>query len=99
MNANRGNGLRSEFMWQPPQKAAAPAVRREPLLILYKKAKPVDFDGIGDPLIAQGWFKTTETIMEGMDMSNNKKVKCASYSLMMDGRIWWETVQLKYDVN
>ena len=82
-----------------PQKSAAHAVRHEPLLILWKKARPTDFDGIGDPLIAQGWFKTTETIIEGMELSNNKQVKYVSYSLMMDSRIWWETMQLKYNVN
>ena len=43
--------------------------------------------------------ETTETIMEGMELFDNEKVKCASYSLMMDARIWWETMQLKYDVN
>ena len=68
------------------------AVYREPLLILWKKARLAYFDDIGDPLIAQRWFKTTETIMEGMKLSNNKKVKCASYSLTMDARIWWEIV-------
>ena len=37
--------------------------------------------------------------MEGMELSDNEKVKCASYNLMMDDKIGWETVQLKYDVN
>ena len=82
-----------------PQEAAAPVVHREPLLILWKKARPVDFDGARALLIAQGWFKTTETIMKGMKLSDNEKVKCASYSLTMNARIQWETMQLKYDVN
>ena len=37
--------------------------------------------------------------MEGMELSDNKKVKYTSYSLMMDARIQWEIVQFKYDVN
>ena len=81
------------------QEVATLVVRHEPLLILWKKARPIDFDGVGDPLIAQGSFKTTETIMEGMELFDNEKVKCASYSLTMYVRVWWETVQFKYDVN
>ena len=38
-------------------------------------------------MITQRWFKTTETIMEGMELSDNEKVKCASYNLMMDDKI------------
>ena len=34
-----------------------------------------------------------------MELSDNEKVRCVSYSLTMDARIWWETVQLKYDVS
>ena len=75
-----------------PMEAAAPAVRHEPLFILWKKVKPTDFDGIGDPLIPHGWFNSTETIMEGMELSNNEKVKCASYCLTIDAMIWRETV-------
>ena len=61
--------------------------------------RPTDFDGSGDPLTAQGLFKTTENMMEGMELSDNEKVRCVSYSLTMDARIWWETVQLKYNVS
>ena len=82
-----------------PQEAATLVVHHKPLLIIWKKVRTTDFDGAGDPLIAQGWFKTTETIMESIELSDNQKVKCASYNLMMVARIWWETLQLKYDVN
>ena len=50
-------------------------------------------------MIVQEWFKTTETITKGMELSDNEKVKCASYSLAMDARIWWKIMLLKYDVN
>ena len=68
----------------------APAVYREPLLILWNKARPVNFNGAGDPL-GKGWFKTTETIMESMELSDNEKVKCVFYSLTM-AKILRETV-------
>ena len=53
-----------------------PIARCEPLLITWKKARPADFDGSMDPLVAQGWFKTTESMMSSMGLSNNVKVKC-----------------------
>ena len=62
-------------------------------------AKQVDFDGSKDTLVAQGWFKTTESMMNGMELSDNEKVKCVSFSLTMDTRIWWESMELKYNAN
>ena len=53
-----------------------PVTQRKPLLITWKKVGPADFDGSMDPLVAQGWFKTTESMMRGMGLSNNEKVKC-----------------------
>ena len=75
-----------------PKEGVTPTILHEPLLIFWKKARQADFDGARDPLITQGWFKTTETIMEDMELSYNKKVKCASYSLTIDAKIWWETM-------
>ena len=37
--------------------------------------------------------------MEGIELLDNEKVKCAFYSLMMDARLGGKTVDLKYDVN
>ena len=96
---NQGNRVEEQVNIAALQEVATPVVHREPLLILWKNAKLVDFDGVGDLLIAQGWFMTTETIIEAMELSNNEKFKCAFYSLTMDVKIWWETVQLKYDVD
>ena len=92
LNARQDNRIEERVNKPALQEVAAPAARREPLLILWKKARLADFDGSGDPLTAQGWFKTTENMMEGMELSDNEKVRCASYSLTMDARIWWETV-------
>ena len=88
MNANWGNWVKELVNVVAPQEVATPTVHRDPLLILWKKARPTNLDGIWDPLIAQGWFQITETIIEGMELSDNKKVKCTSYSLTMDVKIW-----------
>ncbi|CAH9101779.1 unnamed protein product [Cuscuta epithymum] len=74
------------------------APRREPLMITWRKIKPADFEGGPDPLAAQGWLKTIEGIVNGLELADNDKVRCASYSLTMDARIWWETVETRYDI-
>ncbi|CAH9076114.1 unnamed protein product [Cuscuta epithymum] len=68
-------------------------VRREPLLITWKKAHPEDFEGGADPLKARDWLKKVEGLAEGLELRDNEKVKCASYSLTMSARTWWETVK------
>ena len=87
LNAQQDNRAEERVNELTPQEVAAPAARREPLLILWKKVRLADFDGSGDPLIAQGWIKTTENMMEGMERSDNEKVCCASYNLTMDAKI------------
>ena len=99
LNTRQDNRAEERVNALAPQEVAAPAAWHKPLLILWKKARPADFNGSGDPLTSQGWFKTTKNIMEGMKLSNSEKVCCASYVLTMDARIWQKTVQLKYDVS
>ncbi|CAH9081843.1 unnamed protein product [Cuscuta europaea] len=74
------------------------APRQEPLMITWRKIKPTDFEGGPDPLAAQGWLKTVEGIANGLELADNDKVRCASYSLTMDARIWWETVETRYNI-
>ena len=78
-----------------PKRAVAQC---EPLLITWKNARPTDFDSSLDPLVVQGWFKTTKSMMSDMGLSNNKRVKRAPFSLNMDARIW-VSIELKYNVD
>ncbi|WP_171949913.1 hypothetical protein, partial [Proteus mirabilis] len=74
--------------------------RREPLLVQLKKVQPPDFDGrSNDPIEAQGWFKTIESTLNMMELTDNEKVKCASFCLTMDAKVWWESVERKHNVN
>ena len=36
--------------------------------------------------------------MAGLELTDNEKVRCTSFSLTMDARIWWETMEGKYDI-
>ena len=73
--------------------------RRKPLIITWKKARPADFDVLMGPLVAQGWFKTTESMMSNMRLYDNEKVKCASFHLTIDDKVWWESMELKYNID
>ena len=65
---------------------------------MWKRVKAGDFDRAAEPLVAQGWFKTIVSLMVGLDLTDNEKVRCASCSLTIDARIWWETLEGKYDI-
>lgn len=78
---------------------AEPVVHREPLLIQLKKVWPPDFEGSIDPIVAQGWFKTIESTLNRMGLTDNEKVLWISFCLTMDARIWWESMEIKYNVD
>ncbi|GMN20704.1 hypothetical protein TIFTF001_047156 [Ficus carica] len=96
INNLQANANRVEVPIDPP--AAQPvqnievqaATNHEPLYLRFKRMKPKEFNGSTDPLVAQGWLKSIELVLNFMDLTDNKKVKCASYYLMDDARIWWE---------
>ena len=105
INHLQANGNRVEVQANPP--APQPEQHRgdqvagnlEPLYLRLKRMKPKEFHGSADPLEAQGWLKSIELILKFMDLSENEKVKCVSYCLMDDARIWWEGIELSRDVD
>ncbi|KAL5577023.1 hypothetical protein UlMin_018722 [Ulmus minor] len=60
--------------------------------------KPTEFVGSSDPLEAEEWLSSIETILEFMELSDREKVMCASYMLRKDARYWWESVKLRRNV-
>ena len=73
--------------------------RQEAYLIQWLKLKPESFSGTTEPWDAQAWFKTLESTMELLDWPEVEKVKCASFCLTGDARMWWERVKSKRAVN
>ena len=71
MNINQVYRIEERVNMAAPQDPTAPVVYRKPLLKIWKKARSVDFDDVGNPLNTQWWFKTTETIMESMELFDN----------------------------
>ena len=94
INNLQANANRVEVPINPP--AAQPvqdrgvqaATNHEPLYLQFKRMKPKEFSGSTDPLVAQGWLKSIELVLNFMGLTENEKVKCASYCLMDDARIW-----------
>ncbi|KAI3451367.1 hypothetical protein Pfo_008032 [Paulownia fortunei] len=56
--------------------------------------EPVDFNGGSDPMIAEEWVKSLDTIFDYMRIDDAEKVLCAIFLLKKDARTWWEGAKL-----
>ena len=65
----------------------------------FRRRKVSDFEGSPDPLVADEWLAQMQVILNFMNVSDEDKVKCASFVLKKDGRYWWETMILRRNVN
>ncbi|KAL5560330.1 hypothetical protein UlMin_036541 [Ulmus minor] len=55
--------------------------------------KPPLFEGTTNPLEAEDWLSTMETILDFMELRDEEKITCAVYVLRKEARYWWETVK------
>ncbi|KAL5556963.1 hypothetical protein UlMin_039199 [Ulmus minor] len=60
--------------------------------------KPIEFAGSTDPLEAEEWLSSIETILEFMRLTDQERVSCASFMFKKDARHWWSTVKMTRDV-
>ena len=81
---------------RPPEQ---PLIRKEPLYERFGKMKPAEFMRSTDPLEAEEWLSSIETILDFMELSDREWVMCASYMLRKDARHWWGYVKLRKNVN
>ncbi|KAI3446801.1 hypothetical protein Pfo_003466 [Paulownia fortunei] len=58
------------------------------------KMEPVDFNGGSDPMVAEEWVKSLDTIFDYMRIDDAEKVLCAIFLLKKDARTWWEGAKL-----
>ncbi|KAL5580524.1 hypothetical protein UlMin_012966 [Ulmus minor] len=72
--------------------------QQEPVYKRFCQMKPAEFVGSSDPLEAEEWLSSIETILEFMELSDHEKVMCASYMLRKDARYWWDSVKLRRNV-
>ncbi|KAL5580647.1 hypothetical protein UlMin_013089 [Ulmus minor] len=63
-----------------------PGFEREPLYARFGKMKPTEFAGSTDPLEAEEWLSSIETILEFMRLTDQERVSCASFMFKKDAR-------------
>ncbi|XP_047333618.1 uncharacterized protein LOC124937402 [Impatiens glandulifera] len=61
--------------------------------------KPADFKGSTDPIISKEWMQSMETIFEFMQITEAERVRCATFMLKDDARIWWQGAKVALDLN
>ncbi|KAL5583600.1 hypothetical protein UlMin_016042 [Ulmus minor] len=64
----------------------------------FRRMKPDEFEGSSDPLVAEEWISSIQTILDFMHLNECEKVLCATYVLKKDARYWWETVKMRRNV-
>ena len=74
----------------PPQ-----PMRREYLCERLCKMKPPLFEGTTNPLEAEDWLSTMETILDFMELRDEEKITCAVYVLRKEARYWWDAVKTR----
>ncbi|KAL5540684.1 hypothetical protein UlMin_043336 [Ulmus minor] len=82
----------------PPRAPEHPVIRQEPLYERFRRMKPDEFEGSSDPLVAEEWISSIQTILDFMHLNECEKVLCATYVLKKDARYWWETVKMRRNV-
>ncbi|XP_034207192.1 uncharacterized protein LOC117621042 [Prunus dulcis] len=61
-----------------------------------KRIGAIDFDGDGDPAVAEEWIERMERIIEVMAVPQNRRVTLATFFLIRNARHWWESVKRRY---
>ena len=65
----------------------------------FRRAHAPEFEGSSDPLVADEWISSIQVILDFMNLTDQEKVRCASFNLKKDARYWWETVALRRNVD
>lgn len=61
--------------------------------------KAPEFHGSTDPIEADNWLTDVQVDLNLMRLNDQEKVLCASYMLKKEARRWWQTVELKRNVD
>ena len=60
--------------------------------------KPPLFEGSVNPLDAEEWLSTMETILDFMELRDDEKIICATYVLRKEARYWWDAVKTRRNI-
>ncbi|XP_073056961.1 uncharacterized protein [Primulina eburnea] len=85
----------------PDMQAAVDAGARprpEAVYERFRRMSPKEFPRITDPMIAEGWTKSIEVIFDFMEMTDADKVRCSTFLLSGDARLWWESASVSINL-
>ncbi|XP_073020755.1 uncharacterized protein [Primulina eburnea] len=68
--------------------------RPEAVYERFRRMSPKEFSGTTDPMIAEGWIKSIEVIFDFMELTDADRVRCATFLLSGDARLWWESASV-----
>ena len=60
--------------------------------------KPPSFEGFTNPLDAEEWLSSMETILDFMELGDREMIICAAFMLKREARYWWESVKARRNV-
>ena len=60
--------------------------------------KPPLFEGSINPLDAEEWLSTMETILDFMELNDDEKIICVAYVLRKEARYWWDAVKTRRNI-
>ncbi|XP_073133356.1 uncharacterized protein [Henckelia pumila] len=64
--------------------------RSNPIFKQFKDLGPSEFKGLADPIVAEEWIQSLETIFEFMQLIDADRVRCANFMFWDDARVWWQ---------
>ncbi|KAL5549894.1 hypothetical protein UlMin_000070 [Ulmus minor] len=97
-HSHTGNDTSTQQNTEGVRPPHLPVIQREPLYARFGKMKPTEFFGSTDPLEAEEWISSIETILDFMQLNDQERVACASFMLKKGARHWWTTVKLTRNV-
>ena len=60
----------------------------------FKVHNPPTFTGVGDPMVADHWFRQTEKILEAMETTfNATRIRLEAFQLEGESQVWWDWVK------
>ncbi|XP_073019333.1 uncharacterized protein [Primulina eburnea] len=76
--------------------AAGAGARPQPEAVYerFRRMSPKEFSGTTDPMVAEGWIKSIEVIFDFMELTDADRVRCATFLLSGDARLWWESASV-----
>ncbi|GMN67859.1 hypothetical protein TIFTF001_036918 [Ficus carica] len=93
------NPIAPEVPVAPVAVPPAPRVRTpEELYDSFRRMKAPKFEGSTNPIDADNWLIDLQVILNFLRLKDQEKILCASFVLKKDARLWWEAVQIRWDV-